>query len=730
MSGEKINEGIDTSDPMPKNSGVSYIHFKGNLKKRTTAVKLALLIVLLGTAALYIIGLDKNGWANQFYSAAAQAGSVNWESFLWGSLDSANSITVDKPPASLWVMALSIRLFGLNSWSILVPEALMGVGAPYLVYATLRRSFGDWCGILAAAVMATTPVACLMFRFNNPDALLIFLLCGATYSVTRAIELPDTHDANKVRTWWMVLAGLLMGLAFLTKQLQAFLVLPAFGCAFLLASPTGWKRRWLDALAAFGALVVAAGWWVVLTVVVPASSRPYFGGSQTNSFLELTFSYNGLGRITGSMEGAVVGGTSTSSTTQTGIWGQTGITRLFDGIWGTQWSWLAPAALMGIAVAFLVCGRIDKSSRQDSRRVQAILWGGWLLVTGLVFSFMSGTIHQYYTVALVPATASLAAICVYLLWNKARDSSRNHWRLAAMALTGIESAWTITLLLRSDWYVWLRFIVLICGALSILVQGALWVFARKGKGGNASQQVLLKGAKRLDLLAYVALTLALTASCIAPIFYSLYTASQAHSGSIVTAGPSVSQTSTSGNANIGGATGAGGFGSSTQQGIPSSNLLGGSSGGGMRLDDGAGMSGDNNADSGISSSGEDSSNQGNMSSLLSGEEASAEVASLLSDNSDSYTWVAATVGSQNAASYQLACQLPVMAIGGFNGSDPSPTLEEFEAYVASGEIHYFIGGSVGGTQIGGSDDAEEIAEWVASNYEAQTVDGVTIYDLS
>src|SRR6266496_328562 len=187
----------------------------------------ALLGLLAATALLYLWGLGASGWANDFYSAAVQAGSVSWKALFFGSFDSSNFITVDKPPAALWVMGLSARLFGVNAWSILVPEALEGVAAVGLLYATVRRRFSPAAGLLAGAVLALTPVATLMFRFNNPDALLTLLMVGGAYAVTRAVD--------SGRTRWLVLAGTLVGFAFLGKMLQAFLVVPAFALAYLVA---------------------------------------------------------------------------------------------------------------------------------------------------------------------------------------------------------------------------------------------------------------------------------------------------------------------------------------------------------------------------------------------------------------------------------------------------------------------------------------------------------------
>src|ERR1700754_2368979 len=150
--------------------------------------RVGLAVLLAATAALYLWNLSASGWANGFYSAAAQAGASNWTAMLFGSTDAANAITVDKTPAALWVIDMSVRLFGLNAWSVLVPQALEGVGAVALLYAAVRRVSGYGAALLAGAVLALTPVAALIFRFNNPDALLVLLLVAAAYCVQRACE--------------------------------------------------------------------------------------------------------------------------------------------------------------------------------------------------------------------------------------------------------------------------------------------------------------------------------------------------------------------------------------------------------------------------------------------------------------------------------------------------------------------------------------------------------------
>ena len=263
-------------------------------------VRPALLALLVATAVLYIWGLGASGWANSFYSAAVQAGTKSWKAMFFGSSDSSNFITVDKPPAFLWPMEISARIFGLNSWSMLVPQALEGVATVGLVYLSVRRWFSAQAALLGGAVVALTPVAAMMFRYNNPDALLALLLTAATYAIMRGLE--------RAQTKWMVLAGALIGFGFITKMLQAFLILPVIAVVYLLAAPTGWWRRVWQTFVMGVSVLVAAGWWVAIVALTPAADRPYVGGSQNNSILNLIFGYNGFGRLDGSESGSVGGG--------------------------------------------------------------------------------------------------------------------------------------------------------------------------------------------------------------------------------------------------------------------------------------------------------------------------------------------------------------------------------------------------------------------------------------
>ncbi|WP_345962947.1 glycosyltransferase family 39 protein [Streptomyces sp. BRB040] len=684
-------------------------------------VRPAFLGLLLATAVLYLYNLSASGYANSFYSAAVQAGSQSWKAFFFGSLDAGNAITVDKPPAALWPMALAVRIFGLSSWSVLVPEVLMGVATVAVVYAAVRRRFSPAAGLIAGAVLALTPVAALMFRFNNPDALLALLMSVACYLVVRALE-----DG---RTKWLVWAGAAIGFAFLAKTLQAFLILPALALVYGVCAPVRLRKRLGQLALATAAIVVSGGWWVAVVELWPASSRPYIGGSQHNSFLELTFGYNGLGRLNGEETGSVGGGGGPGGGSG-GQWGETGWDRMFNSEIGGQISWLLPAALI-LLVAGLVATR--RAGRTDTVRASFLVWGGSLLMTAAVFSYMAGIFHQYYTVALAPYLAAVVGMGAATLWER---RERIWASLALAAAVTASAAWGYVLLDRTpDYLPWLKVPVLVGG----LVAALGLVFA--GRLGRRT--------------ALAAAGLGLVASLAAPTAYTLSTLREGHSGSIVTAGPSGASMrggGPGGGGGRGGGPGGGGFpggGNAPGQGQGQGQGQGGPGGfPGGGTAPGAGGTGQNGqTPNGQTPNGQNRQNGGpaggpsgeggrmgagggGMGGLLNGAEVGDEAKKLLEADADAYTWVAASVGSQNAASYQLGTGDPVMAIGGFNGTDPSPTLAQFKKYVADGRIHYFIGGGAGGGMGGDSGTASRITSWVEANFKQVTVGSATFYDLT
>ncbi|KUL25135.1 glycosyltransferase family 39 protein [Actinoplanes awajinensis] len=621
-------------------------------RTRSAPERTSLGLLLVATATLYLWNLSESGWGNSFYAAAAQAGAQSWKAWLFGSLDAGNAITVDKPPAAMWVMGLSARIFGVNSWAILAPQALMGVASVWLLYLAVKRWFGHVAGLLAGAALALTPVAVLMFRYDNPDALLVLLMTAAAYTTVRATETASGK--------WLVWTGVLLGFGFLTKMMQAFLVLPAFALVYLVAAPTTPGKRIKHLLLAGLALVVSAGWFIALVSLWPASSRPYIAGSTNNTLWELALGYNGLGRILGGSGNGGGGGGG-----NTGFGGATGIGRLFGTSMGTEISWLLPAALIAMVAVLAVTWT---APRTDRARAGMLLWGGWLLVTGVTFSYMSGTIHPYYTVALAPPIAAVAGIGARVLWLYRAET----WaRIVLAGMVLATAGWGFVLLGRTGWMPELRWAALAAGTVAAIA--------------------LIAPAAQLRRLAVIGVVAGLLSTGLGSAAYATATVGVAHTGSIPSSGPS-------GTSGMGGGPGGGGFSrtdneSSSRGEAPSSPAPGGGRGGG-------------------------SSSNSELTALL---------------KASTTRWSAAVSGATSAADLELASGTAVIALGGWNGSDPSPTLAEFQASVAAGDIRYFVSGGGmggGGGQGGTATESSQIATWVATTYTATTVGGSTIYDLT
>ena len=659
----------------------------------------ALIALLVVSAVLYLWDLSASGYGNDFYAAAVKSGTESWKALLFGSIDSANAITVDKPPAALWVMALSGRIFGFSSWSMLVPQALMGVGTVALVHAAVKRWAGPVYGLLAGLLVLVTPVAALMFRFNNPDALLTVSMAAAGYCVVRAI------DSGRRPVRWLVGAGLLIGLAFLAKLMQGLLVLPAFALVYLVVAPHTLWTRVRHLLVALAAFVVGGGWFVALVSLWPADSRPYIGGSTNNSLWELALGYNGLGRIFG---GEGNGGGAGSSAGGGGggsmFGGATGITRMFGSAFGTEISWLLPSALILLVAGLVAIGR---APRTDRVRGGLILWGTWTVVTALVFSFMEGTIHPYYAIALAPGIAGTIAFGAAALVARRQSVV---WRLVLGVAVIAAAVWSLVLLrtYASGWAPWLGWTGLV-----LAIAGACTYVALLADGFSV----------RLQRLGVVALVVAMLGGLLGTTGWTLATVGQAHTGSTPSAGPAGVSTDRGFGA-MGaapGAAGAAGAGSGTAPGAATS----GSAPSGSTAPTQGGSTQGGSTQTGSTQTGPQGGPGG-------GDSTSSNTALIALLDGAGTRWSAATIGSQTAAPLILSTSTAVMSIGGFNGSDDSPTLAQFQQYVDQGLIHYFIaGGGMGGGRGGGSEGgSSQITSWVESHFTATTVGGTTVYDLT
>jgi 4-amino-4-deoxy-L-arabinose transferase-like glycosyltransferase len=547
------------------------------------------------------------------------------------------------------------------------------------------------------------------------------MVAGA-YCLVRAVERGSTR--------WILAAGTMIGLAFLAKMMQAFLVLPAFALVYMVAAPTTVRRRLLQVLAAGFAVVVSAGWWVAIVALWPAGSRPMIDGSPDNNIFDLITGYNGFGRIFGASGGGGGGGGGGSFS------GATGPLRLFNSLMGGQASWLLPAALICLVAGLWVSRR---APRTDRTRAALLLWGGWLIVTGLVFSYSSGVIHTYYTVALAPAIAALVGIGASQLWRERDDLAA---RVTMAAIVAVSAGWAWVLLDRTpSWEPWLRWLVIVSAVLAVA-------------GLTAAPSLRRLGRRLPPAVAAVAIV-----ACLAgPVAYAAQTITTQHTGSVPSAGPSSGS----------------GFGGAG--GMPGAGALGGSLAGGSRAA-GPGAAGSAAGRATGSAAGRATGSAGGSAAGGMGAggqtQTSAALVKALEAGAGHYRWVAAVSGSQSAATLELATGGdPVMAIGGFNGEGGHLSLAQFKRYVAAGEIHYYIGSTGAGAGAGagglrsgappsagggapsgattgaqragagfptgagragaggpGGYSASSITSWVKAHYKSVTIGGQTVYDL-
>jgi 4-amino-4-deoxy-L-arabinose transferase-like glycosyltransferase len=600
--------------------------------------------LLLATAVMYLWNITVNGMGNQFYAGAVKAGSTNWEALLFGSLDTQNFITVDKPPVSQWVMALSGQVFGFSSASMLIPEALMAVAAVALLYAAVRRLAGPETALLAGVLLAVTPVAALMFRFNNPDAVMVLLMTAAAYCAVRALE----HAGAR----WIALAGVALGFAFLAKMLEGIMVMPAIGLVYLVAAPAPIRRRLLHLVGALAAFLVSAGWFVLLTLWWPAGSRPYIAGSTDDNFMNLVLGYNGFARVLGKHNGnfepnPVIGasaGTSfeSSESHHGGFHGfgdsPQGLSRMFTGEFGYEIGWLLPGALLALVLVLISRGR---APRTDLVRAGAILFGGWMLVDALVLSYMKSMVHPYYSLSFVPAIAGIFALGVHELWGR-RDSWFGRGGLSAIILGTAVWSWVI-LGRNAGWLPALRWTILVLGILATI--GLLLA--------------LTSDARRR--FAGAALVVGLFAALLGAGAYSIATIGQAHEGGGPRVGPA-------------------------------------------------------QADGGHGGPWWDDSDNPQLEAML---------------RKTTTDWSAAINRSSAAAGLELSTNTAVMAIGGFGGSDPVPTLAQFQQYVAEHRVTYYVAPSGDKRPGGFGHNAHiDISDWVTAHFTGTKVGSDMVYDLT
>jgi 4-amino-4-deoxy-L-arabinose transferase-like glycosyltransferase len=712
---------------------------------------LAAILVLAAVCDFY--GLKRNGYANLYYAAAIRSMLQSWHNFFFVSFDPGGFVSVDKPPLGFWIQAASAKLLGFSGFSILLPQALAGVASVGVLYLIVRRIFGAPAGLLAALFLALTPISVVANRNNTIDSLLVLTVLLAAYAVSRAAERGSLK--------WLLLCALLVGLGFNIKMLEAYLVVPAFAVVYLVGAPLGWLRRlWHPAVAGVVMLVISLS-WVVAVDLTPASMRPYVGSSGTNSELELTLGYNGLQRLLGRLfdvpqlasggsTAAAPGGVGGASEN-----GAQGFFRLLNAQLGGQASWLLALGLVGVLAtgwglrprgllrmfpAQLRAGLSSALARRaahTSPQLSALaLWGVWTLTMGVFFS-VAGFYHRYYLSMLAPGVAALAGVGVVLLWRDYRSVGLRDWRgwllPAALVCTALTQA--VILADYTGWNAWLT--PLILGG-SLLLAGVLvWLrlaahtpasapasaapfgeappalaehaanAESTGMFGDEPEQYLPApehGASRdaLDALwaaprrlsarlasrsaaALLAVTLGVALLSLGPATWVGVSLASGAGGTLPAAGPTATAT-------LGSNFPAGPFANANGS-FPRRFARGGAGGLPSRSDAGQAR--------GLAAGG--------------GLQVDSALVAYLEAHQGSARYLFATLSSQSAAPYIIVTGKPVLALGGFSGSDQILTLSQLKTLIREGQVRYFLAGGGGGGFGGGAGNAQ-LVQWIEANF--------------
>ncbi|MFI1356667.1 ArnT family glycosyltransferase [Streptomyces sp. NPDC020898] len=621
----------------------------------------ALWVILLLATALYAWNLPSIT-GNTFYNAAVYSGTKSWKAFFFGALDSGSFITVDKPPFALWVMGLSARVFGYGTWQLMLPMVAVGTGSVALLHRMVKRDFGPVAATVAALALALTPITVAITRDTNPDPILVFLMLLGAAALMKSVRTG--------RLMPLVWSAVAIGFAFNTKMMQAYVVLPVFFLVYLWAANAGLGRRIRNLAVATVALVVSSAWWMVVVDLIPASSRPYIGGSTDNTVWDLVIGYNGFGRIFGASSSAGSAGNGAS------FGGSSGIYRMFNEIMGGQISWLIPFALIALVAGLVLRGR---APRTDAKRAALMLWGGWFVVHYLTFALAEGTFHPYYVTAMAPGIAALAGAGGVMLYRAFREGAAAKWAWVLPVAVAASAVWAVVLLQR------------------VSGSGTLYTVAEIVVAVAATVSVLglLAGRfmRRRRLLGIAALA-AVVALLAGPAAYSLSAATSSTNGTNPTAGPSTG-------GGMGGGMG-GGDGGAPQGSTGTSGSSGTSNSGSQSM--GTPPSGNS------SSSGTRPSGDGGGGGMGGGTQVSSDMITYLKKHQDGATWLLAVATDQTASSIILESGQPVISMGGWSGSDNAMTLAKLKSLVKSGKLHYIIVSSDGGQ---GTD--AEIATWVKEN---------------
>ena len=675
----------------------------------------ALLGIAAVAALLYARNLAGAGLA-PFYSVAVKSMSVSWKAFFYGAFDPKATITIDKLAGSFLPQALSARIFGFHPWSLALPQVIEGVVSVLAMYRVVRRWAGPAAGLLAAGIFAATPIAASMFGHSMEDGALTMCLVLAADSWQRAV--------NQGRLRSLCWAGVWVGLGFQAKMLQAWIILPALGIGYLLAAPGGLIRR-LRQLGVAGLVMLTVSLsWIALYTFTPAADRPYVDGSTNNSAVAMVFGYNGVERFGISFPGSVAsfggggggpvervaeaagGGAGAGAGQQYnagGFLGRSGgWTKLVSNRFGPEIGWLYPLAILALIAGLAWRGR---ARRTDPVRAGLVMWGGWLVTFGVIYSVMSNIPHTAYMASLAPPLAALSGAGIVLFWRWYRAGSLGGWLLPVAVAA--ELAWA--------YYLWSGFRAFLPWVLPVAIGlGVVAVVAMVAGRLSRRARGAVVGA---GLAVGVAAMLAAPAAWAASVLDSRYAGSSfdASAGPAGGFGPGggggpVRSSSVRPGTAPGGQT----------EGFPGGGPSGGGPGG--EFSGGRGERGTGERD-GFGGAGGPGGGAGGLGGGIFGSTSltasQQQLYRYVSAHRDGAGYLLAVSSWSEASAYILATGQEVMPMGGFSGSVPEPTLARVRQLVATGQLRFFLLGGTGGFggpgRGGAGGTAAQVTSWVESS---------------
>jgi 4-amino-4-deoxy-L-arabinose transferase-like glycosyltransferase len=609
-------------------------------------------LLALATGVLTFWGLGSVS-RSEYYAEIPLSMSKSLSNFFFGVLDPAGTVTLDKIPGSYWIPAIFVKIFGFSTWAITAPNALAAIGSVVVIAATGRKLFGRTAGIIAGAIAATTPILIAVSRSNQPETFFLLTLSIAAFYAVKAIQ----EESRRT----LVIAGALIALSFHTYMLEAWALWPALIIAWFFTSRSV-REKFIDLLMAGTTSLLLSLTWILIVWAIPASHRPYIGGTYHNNPFEMVFGYNGLGRFKATsqaLSSATDDPTFRSFTPPFG--GSAGWGRLFSYNVAGQISWLIPTAVVGIVILFVL----------KFNRALTTFLSLFFLTLFAMFSLVAG-IHQFYTTILAIPVALLIALSV----GEALVQKKHIYIVALLNVAGLSA-----LYFSSLYGNYMHLLAYIQGA--IVVATVLVIFI-----------------EHHHVARYVIPTATILALSLTPAAWSFD--APKHSNSInPVAGDGSEIGGMRGRAFAGGPNGTrANFGN-----MPPRPQFNGQANGQRPPQFNGQRPSMNNAPMG-----------GGF-----GQQDNSSLVKYLKKNRGSAKYLLVTFGAQTAASFITATGDNVMPIGGFDGSDPTPTFARFKELVQNGEIRYVLmpgtsgmRGGPGGAQ-GNTPTTREIKKWVSLN---------------